>query len=392
MQLRGSWIAPVLGCALAIGCSSSDSSNTGLKVTADVGPAGGNVSLPSGPSISFPTNALATTTSISVEKSALQPPQGSYSPLYIFGPIGTSLAVKATITIPVASDVTAATIFLTKQGQAGVYDVLPTAVMNGVATAQLTTLEAAYVGGPCLENAACAPTNGCHIGTSSCGTGKLVCTDTGVNAADNIQCGNGQVCKAGTCGTSAPIINSFAATPTTVAPGSSSTLTWNVSAATTLAIDQGVGAVTGATGSKTVAPTNATTYTLTATNGNGSSTKTATVTVSGGGGGGGGAINVSNVYLHDLTTTRGTTQAIQADLTPSSASRTDVYWYTSNASATQPPSSTGGDSTNGTIDATGNYTAPSTIGTYKVWARSKDSACVSTGSAQCFDYCNVVVQ
>jgi hypothetical protein len=78
---------------------------------------------------------------------------------------------------------------------------------------------------------------------------------------------------------SAPTIHSFTANPTTIHTGGSATLAWNVSNATSLTIDNGVGAVTGASGTKSVSPTQTTTYTLTATNATGTKTATATVTL-----------------------------------------------------------------------------------------------------------------
>lgn len=76
---------------------------------------------------------------------------------------------------------------------------------------------------------------------------------------------------------SKPTITSFTATPPSVVRGSSTTLSWAVNGATSLAITPGIGAVTGSTVS--VAPTANTTYTLTATNAGGSVTKKVTVTV-----------------------------------------------------------------------------------------------------------------
>ncbi|MDE3246495.1 MAG: hypothetical protein KGN80_10435, partial [Acidobacteriota bacterium] len=72
-----------------------------------------------------------------------------------------------------------------------------------------------------------------------------------------------------------PSISSFIATPSTITSGQSSTLSWSVSGATSLSIDHGVGAVTGA--SLIVSPSATTTYTLTATNAAGNATATATV-------------------------------------------------------------------------------------------------------------------
>jgi hypothetical protein len=67
-----------------------------------------------------------------------------------------------------------------------------------------------------------------------------------------------------------PTISSFVASPLTVKPGQGSTLSWSVSGAASLSIDQAVGAVTGS--SIVVTPTISTTYTLTATNSTGTST------------------------------------------------------------------------------------------------------------------------
>jgi len=80
----------------------------------------------------------------------------------------------------------------------------------------------------------------------------------------------------------APVISSFAASPSSVAAGLSTQLSWVVQGATSLAIDNSVGAVTGS--AATVSPGATTTYTLTATNAFGSSTAAATVAVSPGGG------------------------------------------------------------------------------------------------------------
>jgi len=79
-------------------------------------------------------------------------------------------------------------------------------------------------------------------------------------------------------GSSAPTVTSFIATPSTINAGQSTTLSWQVTGATTLSVDGGVGNVTGLT-SKTVAPAQTTIYTLTAANSAGSVTSRVTVTV-----------------------------------------------------------------------------------------------------------------
>jgi hypothetical protein len=80
---------------------------------------------------------------------------------------------------------------------------------------------------------------------------------------------------------SKPTINSFTATPPSLpAGGGSVTLQWDVKDATTLVIDNGVGAVTGT--SKTVSVTSSKTFTLTATNDGGSVTQSTSVSVAAG--------------------------------------------------------------------------------------------------------------
>ena len=75
---------------------------------------------------------------------------------------------------------------------------------------------------------------------------------------------------------SVPVISSFTAGPSAISAGESSTLQWNVTGASSVSIDQGVGTV-AASGTQLVSPTTTTTYTLTATNSVGSATASATV-------------------------------------------------------------------------------------------------------------------
>jgi len=75
-----------------------------------------------------------------------------------------------------------------------------------------------------------------------------------------------------------PVIVSFSATPPDITLGDSVTLLWNVTGATSVSVDQGVGTVAVA-GTKVVSPITTTVYTLTATNAAGSVTNSVTVTV-----------------------------------------------------------------------------------------------------------------
>jgi hypothetical protein len=76
----------------------------------------------------------------------------------------------------------------------------------------------------------------------------------------------------------APKIIAFSGTPTTIITGQSATLSWNVSGAEIVSINQGIGAVAGS-GTRLVSPAISTPYTLSATSCGGTVTKQATVTV-----------------------------------------------------------------------------------------------------------------
>jgi len=82
----------------------------------------------------------------------------------------------------------------------------------------------------------------------------------------------------GACNATAPTINSFTASPSTVNAGGTSSLSWSTSNATSASIDRGIGGV-GVNGSTTVAPSATTTYTLTAGNGTTQVTRSVTLTV-----------------------------------------------------------------------------------------------------------------
>ncbi len=74
-----------------------------------------------------------------------------------------------------------------------------------------------------------------------------------------------------------PVISSFTAAPASIPAGTSAVLTWTVSGATALSLNQGIGTVIGT--SRSVTPAATTSYVLTATNAGGATTATATVTV-----------------------------------------------------------------------------------------------------------------
>ncbi len=75
-----------------------------------------------------------------------------------------------------------------------------------------------------------------------------------------------------------PVVTGFTASPSNITSGQSANLQWNVTGATSVSIDHGIGVV-DATGALAEAPTATTTYVLTATNSYGPVTASATVTV-----------------------------------------------------------------------------------------------------------------
>jgi hypothetical protein len=77
--------------------------------------------------------------------------------------------------------------------------------------------------------------------------------------------------------TKLPVIQ-FSVSPNSIAPGGTAVLSWNVTNATTVTIDHGIGTVS-ASGTKNVSPAAPTTYKLTAGNDTGSAIKTASLAV-----------------------------------------------------------------------------------------------------------------
>lgn len=76
-----------------------------------------------------------------------------------------------------------------------------------------------------------------------------------------------------------PVVNSFEASERTIFLGETSTLLWDVSDASSLEIDQGIGTVVNPAGSVDVTPTETTNYTMSATNANGTTERQVLITV-----------------------------------------------------------------------------------------------------------------
>ncbi len=103
--------------------------------------------------------------------------------------------------------------------------------------------------------------------------GTYATTIQGTDASSSVAT---SVCSA-TIAQPLPSISSFIGTPSAIAAGQSSVLSWAVSNASSTSLDQGIGAITST--SITVTPSVTTTYTLSAINPQGTATATATVIV-----------------------------------------------------------------------------------------------------------------
>ena len=165
-----------------------------------IGTGGGTVSLPSGPTVLVPAGALPANTPITVAASTTAAPGGAVTPVYQFGPDGTTFTtpVKVSFAVPAGTAAANVAIYWTKPGSATLWDVLPATVSGTVASADVTHFSAGFVGAACAAGAACTPTNACHAGVWTC-NGTPVCADAGTNVADGTACGTGLTCTAGTC-------------------------------------------------------------------------------------------------------------------------------------------------------------------------------------------------
>nr|WP_320132280.1 subtype B tannase [uncultured Holophaga sp.] len=185
-----------------------------------------------------------------------------------------------------------------------------------------------------------------------------------------IGCGGGAGSSASTTSSSSvPVISSFAASTSSLTLGGSLTLSWSVSGATSLSIDQGVGTVTGSSVSVTPSATGSITYTLTATNSAGSSTASTSVTVSSA------TLTATSTSLASSATSvsSGSTLILTATVSPSAATGT-VTFYDGSASLGTASLSSGVATLSATLSSTGSHSLTATYGGSSNYASSTASA------------------
>lgn len=132
-----------VACGLVLGCSGGGSNEPPAGTIKAA--SGGTVSLTGGPTVQIPAGALAVDTVVTVQQSSVQAPSGAVTPVYEFGPSGTTFSQPVTVSIPVPAGTTAGAIW-TKADGATAYTSIPTTISGGVATAQVTHFSVFLVG------------------------------------------------------------------------------------------------------------------------------------------------------------------------------------------------------------------------------------------------------
>ena len=179
-----------------------------------------------------------------------------------------------------------------------------------------------------------------------------------------------------------PVIVAFMAAPDTVTAGQSANLQWNVTGATTVSIDQGIGKVDVA-GTKAVTPAATTTYTLSASNAAGSVSKSVALTV-----GQAGPPTINSFTADPATIVTGQTATLQWDITgatsisispgigPVSASGTRVVIPVTTTTYTLTATNS-----NGSVNAPATITVPSATTSKPVVTFTASSSNIAVGGA-----------
>jgi hypothetical protein len=136
--------APIAALVL-VSCSSS-SPAAGGPVTQTIGPEGGTIVV-EGATVTFPANALASATSITITPTNDTPPAGikALSRVYRCEPAGTTFAANVTMAMKFEGDASRATMFWSTGSETTFRDVGGTA-SGQVMTAQVAHFSAGFVG------------------------------------------------------------------------------------------------------------------------------------------------------------------------------------------------------------------------------------------------------
>lgn len=194
----------------------------------------------------------------------VQSPSGS---IQVSPTVTTTYTCQATGTADATPRSAQVTITVGQPTPTATFDASPASIALGQSsTLTWTTTNATTVS---IDNGVGSkPVNG-NVSVSPSSTTTYTLTATGPG---------GNVMKTATV-TIVPAPNvSFSAFPTTISPGQSSLLSWSTSGATSVSIDNGLGAQP-LSGSTSVSPTSSKTYTLTATGAGGTTTRQVTIAV-----------------------------------------------------------------------------------------------------------------
>src|SRR5882672_10545722 len=97
----------ILLCALACGGGQKGPP----PFSAIVGSAGGTFTMPGGPTVIIPANAIGAQTTFTIEETTKARPAGALSPIYRFGPDGTVFGKPVFVTFPLPAAATVAAVY-----------------------------------------------------------------------------------------------------------------------------------------------------------------------------------------------------------------------------------------------------------------------------------------
>jgi hypothetical protein len=138
----------VVGIAVQSCSSSSTSPTTPSTATQTIGPAGGTIVV-EGATVTFPPNAVAAPTSITITETDEAPPAGyvALSPVYRCEPSGTTFGQKVTMAMTFRGNATGARIFWSSAADPTFKD-LGGVVEGTVMTTQVAHFSSGFVGKP----------------------------------------------------------------------------------------------------------------------------------------------------------------------------------------------------------------------------------------------------